>query len=258
MTGDLGSSVTFIGSSKLSCNATDEFRVTAVFVSKRVTGSNGLRVTEPMNESSQFTQVNDDKKGGLVVGDLWALIVGSILALLLICGLIIFVMMRKRRSTEPTELSQDAEGQELDGMMTLAEDEFFISQYGLSVSDEQSSDEGEVDTANFLESVSDGYILEDTGDNIMSEYGFSDDLRDTAALTDSDEAASGGDTDYDDSNIALGYSDDKGKSGGGESDGDAGHSEEPVAGRAADYSCDDDSLDFAQTHRLSDDRSGFE
>jgi hypothetical protein len=262
MTGDFCGSVTFMGSSKLSCNATDEFSVTAVFGSKCVTASNRLRVTEVMTESSQFTQANEGTKGGLLVEHLWALIVGSILALLLICGLIMFVIFRKRRSTEPTEESPEPGGPELDGVTILDEDEFFISQYGLSTSDGQSSEEGEEDAASFLQSISNEYILEETGDNFGSEYGFSDDFQGRAVDV-SDEAASGGDTDYDDSSFALGDSDDFGSTGGAESDGgldflyepasgDVGYSEEPVAGGAGGYSGDDDALGS------SEDGRGFE
>jgi hypothetical protein len=203
-----------------------------------------------------------------------ALIVGSILGLLLICGLIMFVMFRKRSSREPTELSQEPVAGEFEETATWVEDALFISQYGLSASDEPSSEEGEEDAASFLGSISDGYSLEDPDDDFMSEYGFNDDFHDSTRFECSDEPASGDGVDYDDSNVALGYSDELPNSGRADSGGDLYFSHEysnsgdrPTNGEprfghqhwlSDGGSRDDGVFDFARTDRLSDDCSALE
>jgi hypothetical protein len=94
---------------------------TALFENRSLTGS------------SPFTQVAEGKEG-LLAGNLWALIAGSILALLLLGCLVVFLIFRKRNASE---LPEDSHGEEeLDETVEEAtwagEDHDLGSEYGLT------------------------------------------------------------------------------------------------------------------------------
>jgi hypothetical protein len=198
-----------------------------------------------MNESSPFTQASEDEKG-LLGGELWALILGSLLALLLLGCLILFAIFRKRGSTQTADLSHEGTELEFEEVATYMEQPFFISQYGLSESETpwDAINEGS------LTGSDEELGLEDTGDGFASEYGFSDGFR-NAPVDFSDEAESDPATGSDNSGLPIG-------------DGDALRTEGPNLGPSCEPGAEfgmegsDDDIGFSAPQEPSDDWTGFE